>query len=79
MSGEVFDQEAPRHLNTVGDHGVPQDNCAHETLPLMIDKWFRIGGLGEIEFHGYEAHEIVDILSTLSNLNADAVRYRPEE
>lgn len=49
-----------------------------EPLPLIIEKWFRIGPEGGIEFHGYECHEVIEILTAMSTLNADAVRYRPE-
>lgn len=55
-------------LNTIGDH------CVH---PVIV-KWFRIGPEGGIEFHGYDADEVLEILRTMSTLNADAVRYRPE-
>lgn len=61
-------EEIPGFLyNTIGDN-----------LPLIIEKWFKIGGEGVVEFHGYDCHEVIEILTALSSLNADAVRYRPE-
>lgn len=32
------------------------------TLDVAIGKWFRISANGEVEFHGYEAGDIIAIL-----------------
>ena len=48
-----------------------------ELDPPMVIKWFRLSSEHGIEFHGYEASEVVAILGALPVTPSDAVRYTP--
>lgn len=61
-SGDRGDQLPGFSFNSLPETIDTDDPTQINTLDVMIGKWFRIGANGEVEFHGYEAGDIIAIL-----------------